>query len=101
MNGFFSFITTYDERHKRAAHAFGEEACNAATIALGREMKYAAPVIACDLFLGGAAQARDSLGVFERWGAFRDAKIGRASCREGVCQYGEHAVGGVSLKKKK
>src|SRR3546814_7840914 len=40
-------------------------------------MKYAAPVIACALFLGGAAQARDSLGVFERWGAFRDAKIPR------------------------
>src|SRR3546814_11496418 len=40
-------------------------------------MKYAAPVIACSLFLGVAPQAGESLGGFERWGAFRDAKIPR------------------------
>src|SRR3546814_18008998 len=27
------------------------------------------------------------------------AQIGRASCRERVCQYGEISVGGISLKK--
>src|SRR3546814_15360194 len=49
------------------------------------------------ILVGGAARAR----LQPAQPAFRAAKIGRASCRERVCQYGSISVVAVSLKKNK
>src|SRR3546814_14805683 len=48
----------------------------------------------------------DNLAEEVRWGSeifhtLKKRQIGRASCRERVCQYVEISVGAVSLKKKK
>lgn len=40
-------------------------------------MKFALSVLAATLALGSPALARDSVGVFGTWGAFRDAKVPR------------------------
>src|SRR3546814_12313552 len=45
---------------------------------------------------GAGARSRSDLGLVIAAG-----KIGRAACREGVCQSGEISVVAVSLKKKK
>lgn len=44
---------------------------------MGRHMKRAALFTALIMALSNPAQARESLGVFEGWGAFRDAKAPR------------------------
>src|SRR3546814_19097102 len=46
--------------------------------------------------IAGGNGCTNSIGVIRR-----TVKIGRASCRESVCQYGSISVVAVSLKKKK
>jgi hypothetical protein len=54
------------------------DACKAVIIALGdRHMKCAVLFLALALAMSIPAHARESLGVYERWGAFHDAEIPR------------------------